>query len=147
MSISINLELMILVFFIFIICIFFLSRWLYKPLLEFMDSRELMIKNDMETIDSNYIEIKKINEEINSILATAIKGANDIKLKAMNESKLIYDKKINEAKMLHEKELASFIIKLDKDKEELKHYLLESLPTLKESLAKKLSKNIVKEQS
>lgn len=138
MSISINLELMILVFFIFITCIFLLNKWLYKPLLEFMDSRETMIKQDLETIESNHAETKKINEEINKIIENALKNANEIKSKAIVESKLIYDKKINEVKMLHERELLSFMKKLDIEKEELKNNLFESIPELKLCLTNKL---------
>ena len=129
---------MILVFFIFITCIFLLNKWLYKPLLEFMDSRESMIKQDMEAIEANYEETKKINEEINKIIEGALKSANEIKSKATIESKLTYDKKINEVKALHERELLSFMVKLEREKEELKNNLLEEIPEIKLSLTNKL---------
>ena len=49
MNIGLNIELMLLVFCLFILCVFLLNQWLYKPILEFMDARDKMIKDDLES--------------------------------------------------------------------------------------------------
>ena len=78
MEISVNSNLMILVFCCFVLLLFFLNQWLYKPLLAFMNKRDEMIKKDLQNTQGNLQEITKIQDEINTIIGNAQKEAKEI---------------------------------------------------------------------
>ena len=138
MNIGLNIELMLLVFCLFILCIFLLNNWLYKPILEFMDARNKMIKDDLESSSGNDSEIGEIKNQINTILENAKKEAAIIKEQAQLQAKDKYDKDIDEIKSKNEKELLSFIDSLKKEKDELKEALSLQIPDFKNSLSIKL---------
>lgn len=138
MNIGLNIELMLLVFCLFILCVFLLNQWLYKPILEFMDARDKMIKDDLESSSSNDAEIEEIKDQINTILENAKKEATAIKEQMQLQVKNEYDRKIDEVKSRNEKELASFIDSLKQEKDELKQALALQIPDFKNSLNIKL---------
>ena len=138
MNIGLNIELMLLVFCLFILCVFLLNQWLYKPILEFMDARDKMIKDDLESSSSNDAEIEEIKDQINTILENAKKEATTIKEQMQLQVKNEYDRKIDEVKSRNEKELASFIDSLKQEKDELKQALALQIPDFKNSLNVKL---------
>ena len=138
MNIGLNIELMLLVFCLFILCIFLLNQWLYKPILNFMDARDKMIKDDLESSNNNEIEITEIKNKIDSILENAKKEAATIKEQAQLQAKDKYNKNIEEIKSNNEKEFVSFIDSLKEEKEELKKALLLQMPDFKNSLNAKL---------
>lgn len=138
MNIGLNIELMLLVFCLFILCVFLLNQWLYKPILEFMDARDKMIKDDLESSSSNDAEIEEIKDQINTILENAKKEATTIKEQMQLQVKNEYDRKIDEVKSRNEKELASFIDSLKQEKDELKQALALQIPDFKNSLNIKL---------
>ena len=138
MNIGLNIELMLLVFCLFILCVFLLNQWLYKPILEFMDARDKMIKDDLESSSSNDAEIEEIKDQINTILENAKKEATTIKEQMQLQVKSEYDRKIDEVKSRNEKELVSFIDSLKQEKDELKQALALQIPDFKNSLNVKL---------
>lgn len=138
MGISLNLELMLLVFVLFILSIFLLNKWLYQPVLNFMDARDNMIKNDLENANSNDSSIETIHNEINDILQLAKKEATEIKEQAIEKAKLEYNKQIDEEKSANEKDLAIFLESLQGQKDELKKSLLLQIPEFQKSLSNKL---------
>lgn len=138
MNIGLNIELMLLVFCLFILCVFLLNQWLYKPILEFMDARDKMIKDDLESSSSNDAEIEEIKDQINTILENAKKEATTIKEQMQLQVKNEYDRKIDEVKSRNEKELVSFIDSLKQEKDELKQALALQIPDFKNSLNAKL---------
>ena len=92
MNIELSLELMLLVFCLFLLCIVLLNQWLYKPILNFIDARDKMIKDDLESSSNNDSEIVEIQNKINNILDDAKKEAMLIKEQAQLQSKADYDK-------------------------------------------------------
>lgn len=138
MEISFNINLAILVFFIFIICIYLLNKWLYIPILNFIDSRNKMMQNDIDKTNNNKKDIADINKEIENILHKAKQEANNIKENALLSAKNIADKKILEAKSDNDKAFALFIEKLLIEKEELRSSLQLRLPSFKADLSEKL---------
>lgn len=141
MGVSVNEYLMLLVFVLFISSIYVLNRWLYQPILGFMDARDDMIKNDLANIDGNDSEVAHIDSEIQSILDTARKEASSIKESATLMAKEEYSKNIEQLKAENDKNLASFLESMQKERESLKSALLSQIPTFQESLNNKL-KNI-----
>lgn len=138
MGVSVNGQLMLLVFVLFIISIYVLNRWLYQPILGFMDARDDMIKNDLANIDGNDSEVAHIDGEIQSILDNARKEASSIKESATLMVKEEYTKNIEQLKTENDKNLASFLESMQKERESLKSSLLSQIPTFQESLNNKL---------
>lgn len=141
MGISLNPQLMALVFVLFIVSIYVLNKWLYQPILSFMDARDERIKNDLANIDGNDSQIAHIDGEIHGILDGARKEASAIKESALNEAKADYANNIERLKNENDTNLSARLQALQKEKEELKSALLAQLPTFQASLDKKL-KNI-----
>lgn len=138
MGISLNPQLMLLVFVLFILSIYLLNKWLYQPILSFMDARDAMIKNDLDNASGNEGEIEAIKGEIESILDSARKEATAIKEKAILEAKAEYDKKIEALKMENEKDLANFLESMRAEKDNIKSALLTQLPDFQKSLNAKI---------
>lgn len=138
MGISLNPQLMLLVFVLFIISIYLLNKWLYQPIFSFMDARDAMIKNDLDNASGNEGEIEAIKGEIESILDSARKEATAIKEKAILEAKAEYDKKIEALKAENEKDLANFLESMRVEKDNIKSALLAQLPDFQKSLNAKI---------
>lgn len=138
MGVSVNGQLMLLVFVLFIASIYVLNRWLYQPIFGFMDARDDMIKNDLANIDGNDSEVAHIDGEIQSILDNARKEASSIKESATLMAKEEYTKNIEQLKAENDKNLASFLESMQKERESLKSSLLSQIPTFQESLNNKL---------
>lgn len=138
MGISLNPQLMALVFVLFIISIYVLNKWLYQPIFSFMDARDKMIKDDLANVDGNDSQIAHIDGEIRTILDEARKEAGAIKESALNEAKADYASNIERLKNENDANLSARLQALQKEKEELKGALLAQLPTFQASLNNKL---------
>lgn len=138
MGISLNPQLMLLVFVIFIASIYLLNKWLYQPIFNFMDSRDAMIKNDLDNASGNDSEIESINAERQNILDSARKEATAIKEKALLEAKAEYERQIEALKAENEKDLAVFLESAQKEKQSIKSALLAQMPEFQKSLNAKI---------
>lgn len=138
MGINLNLELMLLVFILFILSIYLLNKWLYQPILNFMDARDNIIKNDLENANSNDDEIKSIQKEINDILNQAKNEAVIIREQALEKAKQEYEKQIEEIKSANEKDLAVFLESMQEQKNKLKESLLTQIPEFQKQISNKL---------
>lgn len=138
MGINLNLELMLLVFILFILSIYLLNKWLYQPILNFMDARDNIIKNDLENANSNDDEIKSIQKEINDILNQAKNEAMIIREQALEKAKQEYEKQIEEIKSANEKDLAVFLESMQEQKNKLKESLLTQIPEFQKQISNKL---------
>ena len=138
MGISLNPQLMLLVFVLFILSIYVLNRWLYQPILNFMDARDAMIKNDLDNASGNEGEIVAIGGEIEGVLDAARKEATAIKEKAILEAKARYDSEIEALKAENEADLARFLESMQKEKESIKSALLAQMPEFQKSLNAKI---------
>lgn len=138
MGISLNPQLMALVFVLFIVSIYVLNKWLYQPILGFMDARDEKIKNDLANIDGNDSQITHIDGEIRTILDEARKEASAIKESALNEAKADYANNIERLKSENDTNLSARLQALQKEKEELKSALLAQMPEFQNALNRKL---------
>lgn len=138
MGISLNPQLMALVFVLFIVSIYVLNKWLYQPILGFMDARDEKIKNDLANIDGNDSQIAHIDGEIRTILDEARKEASAIKESALNEAKADYANNIERLKSENDTNLSARLQALQKEKEELKSALLAQMPEFQNALNRKL---------
>ena len=131
--------LMVVTLVIFLFLLVWLNNKLYKPLLEFMDSRDATIARDMKEASSvggsSEELIAKANANINNAKATAAKIRND----AIEEGKQKSLEAISKKQSELEKSYDEFMAKLAKEKEELKNSLASHIPEIKESLSSKFA--------
>lgn len=140
MQIFPSLWLMVLVFVTFIFLIIALNRILYKPLLNFMDSRDASIKHDMESVESNANEIRAMQEEARKILVVAKKEAEQIKEKARNAAKEVARGKLEAKHSELGIKYEEFMKQLQEDRVGLKNSLRAQIPLFRESLKAKFAK-------
>lgn len=138
MEISFSINLAVLVFVVFMSCVFLLNKWLYIPILNFMDSRDDMIQRNIDMTDANNKEIEDIKKEIDEILNKAKQEAGAIKEKSILDAKAIANKRLLDAKEKHESDFTVFVEKLSNQKNELRNSLLLRLPSFKADLMDKL---------
>ena len=138
MSITLNPYLMLLVFITFMLLIYLLNQWLFKPMFKFMNDREASIESDLSNTQSQKGEIESINEQIAQNISAARKEAAQILESATKEAKSAYENAIEAKKAENESKLAQCKQELQEQKAELYKELLEQLPVFKSALSAKL---------
>jgi len=137
---DIDLSLMLFVLALFLILLVVLNKILYKPLLKFMDDRDSSIAKDLESAKSLSGNSEALHNEADAILDDARAKAAAIRQKAIDEAKVLAESKAESKTSELNKEYASFMEKLDSEKETLRNALLSQMPLFKESLKAKFSK-------
>jgi F-type H+-transporting ATPase subunit b len=131
---------MLFVLALFLILLVVLNKILYKPLLKFMDDRDSSIAKDLESAKSLSGNSEALHNEADAILDDARAKAAAIRQKAIDEAKVLAESKAESKTSELNKEYASFMEKLDSEKETLRNALLSQMPLFKESLKAKFSK-------
>lgn len=138
MSITLNPYLMALVFVVFMVLIYLLNAWLFKPMFAFMASREDSIAKDVATTQSYKEHIAKIEQDIAQTLSKARKESADIIENATKEAKIAYENQMNEKKSENEAKFAKAKKELQTQKDALYTALLADLPVFQNALSHKL---------
>ena len=138
MEISVNFKLMILVFCCFIILLFLLNQWLYKPMIAFMNKRDEMIKKDLQDTQGNLEEIAKIQEEITKTISGAQREAKEVIEQATAREKTLLEEKLAEKKAEIESKMLAFRQELLGYQEDLRSDLGSHIGEYKQSIRKKL---------
>ena len=124
---------------IFLIVLVILNKWLYKPLIKFMDDRDESIKKDLENVTKNSGDVDEFYKQADDIVSKAKAEAHAIREKAINEAKKLAEAKISSKKEELERGYNEFITSLEEEKVGLKNSLLSQVPLFKESLKAKFS--------
>lgn len=138
MGISVNPQLMLLVFICFIILLVLLNRWLYKPLLNFMDERDAMINKDLHDIKGSTQQIAEIEKQIAEVLGEAQKEAKAIIDKATAQARALSESTIAQKKQELDSKMVEFHKELASERENLKKELLSHIGEYKQSIQAKL---------
>jgi len=138
LDISVPLMLFDLVLFLTLLVV--LNRMLYKPLLKFMDDRDSSIAKDLEYAKSLSGNSQELHDEADGILNDAKAEAGAIRQSAIDEAKVLAESRAEAKQNELNREYASFIEKLEEEKETLRSSLLSQMPLFKESLKAKFSK-------
>ena len=135
---DLNVGVMLIEAGIFLITMILLKKWLFDPLVTFMDEREAKLKRDLEMIEKNSEDTAKIEAEIEKILSEARHEARVIidaaKEKALKEANEIKTKKIAEIEAAKE-ELAK---EIQKEKEAIIEALSKEANTFKDMIENKI---------
>lgn len=130
--------LMLLVFVVFIITMFLLNTWLFKPLIGFMDERENSLRKDMESAVSDDNEVKEIQEKIRSVLADAKAQASRIIEDAIDNAKADYDARMEKKTNEIQARLESFRADLESQKYQVGQELLADMAGFESALKGKI---------
>jgi F-type H+-transporting ATPase subunit b len=124
---------------IFFVLLYQLNIKLYRPLLKFMDNRDMSIARDMEAA-------KNMTGNTDDLLAKAQANIDDAKVKASKQRQETIDEgKENAIKAIDQKQLEleksgeEFAKKLDEERVLLQNSLQSQIPLVKESLKAKFS--------
>ena len=129
---DLNIGVMLIEAGIFLVTLVLLKKWLFDPLVAFMDEREKKLQQSLEMINANTEDTKELEEEIEKILAKAKKEAKAIRdearAKAQKEANEMKAKRLAEIEAAKEElakeikaEKEKIIAKLSGSKEEIKH--------------------------
>ncbi|WP_291949714.1 FoF1 ATP synthase subunit B' [Campylobacter sp.] len=125
---------------IFLLMIAILNSMLYKPLMNFMDSRDLTIKNDENKMKKNSDDISNVEFELERIHIKTKDEINQIKAKAIEEAKIRQEKELANKKKELEDQMNVFLKSLKEKEKELKEELYLKIPEFKQSFQNSLSK-------
>ena len=135
---DLNLGVMLIEAGIFLITMILLKKWLFDPLVSFMDEREAKLKRDLEMIEKNSEDTAEIEAEIEKILADARHEARKIideaRAKALKEAEELKSKKAAEIEAAKE-ELRK---EIEKEKEAIISALTNESNTFKEAIENKI---------
>jgi F-type H+-transporting ATPase subunit b len=135
---DLNIGVMLIEAGIFLVTMIFLKMWLFDPLVRFMDERDAKLSESLRMIDYNEEDTKKLEKEIEEILAKARKEAKEIR----EEAKL---KAIKDAEEMKAKALASIEEAkktLEKEIEKEKNSILQTLNVSKNEIKKAMENKI-----
>ena len=126
---------------IFLIVLFVLNGYLFKPLLKHIEDRAKSIKEDLDKAKDNGADVEGMLAEANDNIANAKKEAVAIRQKALNEAMADANKKLVKAKQDIDNKYNSFLSELDVEISNLKDSLSTNVPVFEKSLQAKF-KNI-----
>lgn len=137
---DVHFSIMIATGVIFLLMIAILNSMLYKPLIKFMDSRDLTIKNDEEKMKKNSDDVSNIESELEKTHIQTRDEINQIKAKAIEEAKIKQEKELSTRKRELEDQMLVFLKSLREKEKELKEEMRLKMPEFKQSFKDSLSK-------
>lgn len=137
---DVHFSIMVATGVIFLLMIAILNSILYKPLIAFMDSRDLTIKNNEEKMKKNSDDVSNVELELEKIHIQTRDEINQIKQKATEEAKLKQEKEIANKKKELEEQMGVFLKSLKEKEKELKEEMYLKIPEFKQSFQNSLSK-------
>jgi F-type H+-transporting ATPase subunit b len=135
-----NLVLLLSTTALFLALIVVLNKILYKPLLDFIDNRNSLIKNDLESAAKNADDVSVYYDEANQIILGAKKEVASKRMELLASAKADTNKKLAAKKKKLESEYNEFIKALESEKVELKNALRSQMPLFREAVKAKLGK-------
>ncbi len=141
MEIMPDYEVMIVVFVVFLVTMFMLSKFVFNPLISYMDKREQKVTSDLELVNKDDNELLRIEQEIHDILSEAKAEAYSAKEQQMEEAKKIANEKIEKIKLENKEKMEAFMLKIQENRESIKDELRNSFVGLDSMVAEKI-KNI-----
>ena len=132
---DLNIGVMLIEAGIFLVTLVLLKKWLFDPLVAFMDEREKKLQQSLEMINANTEDTKELEEEIEKVLAKAKKEAKAIR----DEARAKANAEANEMKAKRMAEIEAAKEELAKEIKAEKEKILSELSGSKEEV-KNLSK-------
>ena len=122
----------------FIFLMWFLNKFLFKPVLKILDERKNRVESDFRKAKELEEKIKEGFEKYNMELENAKSEGANLKLKARDEATKVLNEKIEKAKMEANNYLNQFKQEMEKTKKDLKVQLEKDIENLAKTLCSTL---------
>ncbi|PUD02300.1 FoF1 ATP synthase subunit B' [Helicobacter pylori] len=139
MNISVNPYLMAVVFVVFVLLLWAMNVWVYRPLLAFMDNRQAEIKDSLAKIKTDNAQSVEISHQIETLLKEAAEKRREVIAEAIQKATESYDAVIKQKENELNQEFEAFAKQLQNEKQVLKEQLQAQMPVFEDELNKRVA--------
>ncbi|WRF76199.1 FoF1 ATP synthase subunit B' [Helicobacter pylori] len=139
MNISVNPYLMAVVFIVFVLLLWAMNVWVYRPLLAFMDNRQAEIKDSLAKIKTDNAQSVEIDHQIETLLKEAAEKRREVIAEAIRKATESYDAVIKQKENELNQEFEAFAKQLQNEKQVLKEQLQAQMPVFEDELNKRVA--------
>ncbi|BAW70790.1 FoF1 ATP synthase subunit B' [Helicobacter pylori] len=139
MNISVNPYLMAVVFVVFVLLLWAMNVWVYRPLLAFMDNRQAEIKDSLAKIKTDNTQSVEIRHQIDVLLKEAAEKRREMIAEAIQKAIESYDAVIKQKENELNQEFEAFAKQLQNEKQILKEQLQVQMPVFENELNKRVA--------
>ncbi|GAA8695823.1 FoF1 ATP synthase subunit B' [Helicobacter pylori] len=139
MNISVNPYLMAVVFVVFVLLLWAMNVWVYRPLLAFMDNRQAEIKDSLAKIKTDNTQSVEIRHQIDALLREATEKRREMIAEAIQKAAESYDAVIKQKENELNQEFEAFAKQLQNEKQILKEQLQVQMPVFENELNKRVA--------
>ncbi|WQV91732.1 FoF1 ATP synthase subunit B' [Helicobacter pylori] len=139
MNISVNPYLMAVVFVVFVLLLWAMNVWVYRPLLAFIDNRQAEIKDSLAKIKTDNAQSVEIGHQIDALLKEAAEKRREIIAEAIQKATESYDAVIKQKENELNQEFEAFAKQLQNEKQALKEQLQAQMPVFEDELNKRVA--------
>lgn len=142
MNISVNPYLMAVVFVVFVLLLWAMNIWVYRPLLAFMDNRQAEIKDSLAKIKTDNTQSVEIRHQIDALLKEAAEKRREMIAEAIQKATESYDAVIKQKENELNQEFEAFAKQLQNEKQILKEQLQVQMPVFEDELNKRVAMDL-----
>ncbi len=130
---------MAVVFVVFVLLLWAMNVWVYRPLLAFMDNRQAEIKDSLAKIKTDNTQSVEIRHQIDALLKEAAEKRREMIAEAIRKAAESYDAVIKQKENELNQEFEAFAKQLQNEKQILKEQLQVQMPVFEDELNKRVA--------
>ncbi len=130
---------MAVVFVVFVLLLWAMNVWVYRPLLAFMDNRQAEIKDSLAKIKTDNTQSVEIRHQIDALLKEAAEKRREMIAEAIQKAAESYDAVIKQKENELNQEFEAFAKQLQNEKQILKEQLQAQMPVFEDELNKRVA--------
>lgn len=130
---------MAVVFVVFVLLLWAMNVWVYRPLLAFMDNRQAEIKDSLAKIKTDNTQSVEIRHQIDALLKEAAEKRREMIAEAVQKAAESYDAVIKQKENELNQEFEAFAKQLQNEKQILKEQLQVQMPVFENELNKRVA--------
>ncbi len=130
---------MAVVFVVFVLLLWAMNVWVYRPLLAFMDNRQAEIKDSLAKIKTDNAQSVEIRHQIETLLKEAAEKRREMIAEAIQKATESYDAVIKQKENDLNQEFEAFVKQLQNEKQALKEQLQVQMPVFEDELNKRVA--------
>ncbi len=130
---------MAVVFVVFVLLLWAMNVWVYRPLLAFMDNRQAEIKDSLAKIKTDNTQSVEIRHQIDALLKEAAEKRREMIAEAIQKAAESYDAVIKQKENELNQEFEAFAKQLQNEKQILKEQLQAQMPVFESELNKRVA--------
>ncbi len=130
---------MAVVFVVFVLLLWAMNVWVYRPLLAFMDNRQAEIKDSLAKIKTDNAQSVEIRHQIETLLKEAAEKRREMIAEAIQKATESYGTVIKQKENELNQEFEAFAKQLQNEKQALKEQLQAQMPVFEDELNKRVA--------